>query len=155
MKSFLIVLILIGKAFRFSFTSASLSRFSFPEYVVPGSRIFAGVKTSVRSSFHSVFPRNTGSNMNSPAGVCLFAFTANPGVKRISIVELTDTIPDVYPVMYSLNPLSMGTIRSPVSCFFRMNFTGAFSLFPHEEIMASINTGSKSFAAFIISDQII
>jgi len=71
--------------------------------------------------------------MNSPAGDCLFAFEANSGVNRISTGEFTETIPDVYPVIYSLNPLSMGTMTSERSLgFFRASLTSDFSVYPQE-----------------------
>ena len=89
----------IGNVFRLSLTGARRSRLSFPEYNVPGSSGLAGLNTSVSSSVHSAFPRMTGSNMNTPAAFFLLILAAKSGVKRISTVELTDTIPEVYPAM--------------------------------------------------------
>jgi hypothetical protein len=68
------------------------------------------------------------------------------------MAELTEIIPDVYPAIYSLNPLSTGILNSERSgVFFRVSFTGGFSLLPHEaRRIGTINT-KINFAAFIIS----
>ena len=65
------------------------------------------MNTRVVASFHSVFPLTAGSKVNNPE-TDLFALAANSGVNRISIDALQAIIPEVYPEIYSLNPLSSG-----------------------------------------------
>jgi hypothetical protein len=78
--------------------------------------------------------------MNKPAGVCLAAIEANSGVKRISITEFAAIIPEVYPVIYSLKPLSRGMMVSEISGVFSSpGFAAGFSFGP-QELIKMINT---------------
>ena len=72
------------------------------------------MKTRVVSSFHSVLPFIEGSKTNSPE-TDLSAFAANSGVNLISIAEFTGIMPEVYPEIYSLNPLSRGIFAGTAS----------------------------------------
>jgi len=71
-------------------------------------------------------------------------------VNRISITEFAGTIPDVYAVIYRLNPLSIGRINSeragsfPGSCLRR---DLSFGL--QENMIKTITKGRNGFRAFI------
>ena len=72
------------------------------------------MKTRVVSSFHSVFPFIAGSKTNNPE-TDLSALAANSGVNLISIAEFAGIMPEVYPEIYSLNPLSRGIFTGAAS----------------------------------------